>query len=403
MRILMFEPDAGGHRLTYLRQLLPALDGLGEVSVVVGEQAIGGEAFRHQLGPLRDKYRFESVNFEPQGGLVGKARARLEALRVAIGATKPEHIFLPSGDGLAQLLGAPGFGGRGVIPSGVECEAGMHRGSFAYTMGSRRSRAQNRLGLWALARSPLARVQFVDVMAYEWLRDHGHALARRASVLADPVDPVEPVEQVEARRRLGIPEDGRLIGTSGHLDARKGVDLLVRAFGGAKLASNDRLLLAGRPSPGITAALNGEFEPLVNSGRVIPLTRYLSDEELSLTLAACDVVCTAHPSHVGLSNICLRAAAAGRPVLSGDYGWFERVVGGFKLGWTCRVTDPGAFSGAIARSLDEAPSFTRGEQAGRLLEFHSQANSRRTFVSHLRARLGLGADLELRTWEWACS
>jgi len=398
----MFEPDAGGHRLTYLRQLLPALDGLGEVSVVVGEQAIGGEAFRHQLGALRDRYRFESVNFEARGGLVGRARARLGALRVAIRATDPEHIFLPSGDGLAQLLGMPGLGGRGVIPGGVECEAGMHRGSFAYAMGPVRARVRNRLGLRALARAPLARVQFVDVMAYEWLRDRGHPLAGRASVLADPVDPGEAIGVREARRRLGIPEEGRLIGTSGHLDARKGVDLLVRAFAGARLAPDDRLLLAGRPSPGITAALNGEFEPLVRSGRVIPLTRYLSDEELALTLAACDVVCTAHPAHVGLSNICLRAAAAGRPVLSGDYGWFRRVVGGFGLGWTCRLTDPGAFSAAIARSLDEAPGFRRGERVGRLLEFHSQANSRRTFVSHLRARLGMAPDPGLRTWEWAC-
>lgn len=395
----MFEPDAGGHRLTYLRQLLPALDGLGEVTVVVGEGAIGTEAFRVQLGELRETHRFESVTFDKSGGLLGKARGRLDALRAAMELCDPEHVFIPSGDGLAQLLGAPGSVRRLAPRAGVQIEVGMHRGSFAYPARSLRRRVMRRAALHALSRAPVRRAQFVDVLAYEWLRDRGHPLAARASVLADPVDPVEPMEKSEARRVLGAPEGGRVIGTSGHLDERKGVDLLLRAFRGAGLGPEDRLLLAGRASPGIRELLAGEFAPMVESGRIIAITRYLSDEELSATLAACDVVCTCHPAHVGLSNICLRAAAAGRPVLSGDYGWFERVVGGFGLGWTCRVSDERRFSGAIGRALDESSGYELGERGRALLRFHSQANARRTFVASLRERLGLEPDPELITWE----
>ncbi len=395
----MFEPDAGGHRLTYMRQLLPALEGLGEVTVVVGEGAIGTEAFRVQLGELRETHRFESVAFDKSGGLLGKARARLDALRSAIDLCDPEHIFIPSGDGLAQLLGVPGSSRRLALKPGVQIEVGMHRGSFAYRAKSLKQRVSRGAALRTLTRSPLARAQFVDVLAYEWLRERGHPLAARASVLADPVDPVEDVSKREARRVLGMPEDGRVIGTSGHLDERKGVDLLLRAFRAAPLGETDRLLLAGRPSPRIRELLAGEFAGLVSSGRIVAMARYLTDEELGATLAACDVVCTCHPAHVGLSNICLRAAAAGRPVLSGDYGWFERVVAGFGLGWTCNVSDERMFSAAIADSLDQADSFKVGERGDALLRFHSQVNARRTFVAHLRERLGLERDAGLIEWE----
>lgn len=395
----MFEPDAGGHRLTYLRQLLPALDGLGEVTVVVGEGAIGTEAFRVQLGELRETHRFESVTFEKSGGVLGKARARLDALRAAMDLCDPEHVFIPSGDGLAQLLGMPGSMKRLALKPGVEIEVGMHRGSFAYPARTLKARALRGVALRALAKAPLRRAQFVDVLAYEWLRDRGHPLAARASVLADPVDPVEPMAKDEARRVLGMPEGGRVIGTSGHLDERKGVDRLLRAFRSAGLGADDRLLLAGRPSPGIRELLAGEFAGLVESGRIVAMTRYLTDEELGATLAACDVVCTCHPAHVGLSNICLRAAAAGRPVLSGDYGWFDRVVGGFGLGWTCRVTDERVFAEAIATSLNEADRYTLGSRGEALLAFHSQANAQMTFVASLRDRLGLERDDELIEWE----
>jgi len=395
----MFEPDAGGHRLTYLRQLLPALDGLGAVTVVVGEGAIGTEAFRVQLGELRETHRFESVTFDKRGGMLGKARARLDALRAAMDLCDPEHVFIPSGDGLAQLLGMPGSMKRLALKAGVQIEVGMHRGSFAYPSRTLKERVIRGATLRSLTRAPLQRVQFVDVLAYEWLRDRGHPLAARASVLADPVDPVEDVSKSEARRVLGMPEDGRVIGTSGHLDERKGVDRLLRAFRSADLGDSDRLLLAGRPSPGIRELIAGEFADMVSSGRIVAMTRYLTDEELSATLAACDVVCTCHPAHVGLSNICLRAAAAGRPVLSGDYGWFDRVVGGFGLGWTCRVTDERAFSAAIARALDSAGSFEVGDRAQALLAFHSQANARRTFTASLRDRLGLERDDGLIDWE----
>ncbi len=399
MRILIFEPDAGGHRLTYLRQLLPALDGLGEVTVVVGEGAIGTEAFRVQLGALRETHRFESVTFDKPASRLGKARARLDALRSAMDLCDPEHVFIPSGDGLAQLLGMPGSRKRLALKPGAQVEVGMHRGSFAYPAQGARDAFMRSLALRGLTRAPIVRAQFVDVLAYEWLCERGHPLARRASVLADPVDPVGPMGKSEARRVLGMPEGGRVIGTSGHLDERKGVDRLLRAFRDADPGEDDRLLLAGRPSPGIRELLAGEFAPMVESGRIVALARYLSDEELSATLAACDVVCTCHPAHVGLSNICLRAAAAGRPVLSGDYGWFERVVGGFGLGWTCRVTDEDVFAGAIRDSLEQSATFEPGPRAGELLAFHSQANARRTFVAHLRDRLGLERDPGLIEWE----
>ncbi|MDX9911679.1 MAG: glycosyltransferase [Phycisphaerales bacterium] len=401
MHALIFEPDAGGHRLTYVRQLLPALEGLCEVSVVLGQDALDTDAFRVQLAPLGDRFQFHGVPFERAKGTLNKGRAANHALEHAIDAHHADHVFLPSADGLAQILGLPGSRTAAHFRrKRVSVEACMHRGPYAYPASGVRDRVYRRLRLAALTHAPLARVQYVDVVAYEWLAAHGHPLARRASVLPDPVDDVPDMDKRDARSRLSLPEDGRLISLSGAISTRKGADLLLKAFASAKLASNDRLLLAGRTDTIVRTLLDGALAPLVREGRVIVMDRYISDDELAWSMSAADVVCTCHPNHVGLSNICLRAMAANRPVLTGDYGWFRAVVPHFGLGWTCNVSDEQAFARGLTESLERAPSWAPTDATRRLRVFHDPANTRACFAANLCQRLGRDTSA-VKTWEWA--
>ena len=401
MHALIFEPDAGGHRLTYVRQLLPALEGLCEVSVVLGQDALDTDAFRVQLAPLKDRFRFHGVPFERAKGTLNKGRAANHGLERAIDAHHADHVFLPSADGLAQILGLPGSRTAAHFRrKRVSVEACMHRGPYAYPPSGLRDRVYRRLRLAALTHAPLARVQYVDVVAYEWLAAHEHPLARRASVLPDPVDNVPDMDKRQARAHLAIPEDGRLVSLSGAISARKGADLLLQAFAAANLAPTDRLLLAGRTDPPTRALLDGPLSGLVRAGRVIAMDRYISDDELAWSMSAADVVCTCHPDHVGLSNICLRAMAANRPVLTGDYGWFRAVVPHFGLGWTCNVSNEPAFARGLAESLERAPSWSPTDATRRLRAFHDPANTRACFASNLRQRLGMSVD-GVKTWEWA--
>ncbi len=88
------------------------------------------------------------------------------------------------------------------------------------------------------------------------LRDHvreryrasGPALVLENGITAD----FAPKDRLECRRKLGLPVQARIVGTTGALDTERGVELLFAAF--RQLAAQDarlRLLLAGRLAGGL--------------------------------------------------------------------------------------------------------------------------------------------------------
>jgi glycosyltransferase involved in cell wall biosynthesis len=231
----------------------------------------------------------------------------------------------------------------------------------------------------------------------------GARLRDRCALMPDPVDAPTVTRMADARRALCVPPDGRLIACTGMLDERKGVDLLVRAFARAcqnnQLRADDRLLLAGLASARVRGILGGACAGLVRDGRIIVMDRFLSDEELALALAAPDVVCTPHPSHVGISSIALRALAAGRCVLASDFGWQGWFVERFGLGIACGVRSEEGFAASIGAALDAATDFTRTPTHDALLRFHSPENFRACWTRALRARMGLPVPPGLVSWE----
>ncbi len=398
MKILIFEPDHTGHRFAYVGPILPALAELGAgVTLVTTEAARGTPEFQEHIGPHANGL---TVDFQPAidvSSPMKAARGKLELFDSALARHRPEHLLSPSSDGLTQLLGARP---SARLPKGLEAEGCMHRGSYAYPAGSFKRRLMVGAGLMACNRSPWTIVHHVDVVAYEWLKRRGGSFAERSRLLADPVEHPAPIAHGDARRRLGIPEDGRYIGCAGVLDTRKGIDLLVRTFAEHVRDPHVRLLLAGRLAPDIRDLIQGACSDLVKSGRIVLIDRFVTKDELHLALSAMDLVVTPYPAHVGLSNIALRAAAAGRPILASDFGWLGLIVPRFGLGRTCRVRDVDDFARAMVRELDATPSYVPGPAAARLLEFHSHPNFTACWTARLRERLAVPASPSYRTWEW---
>ncbi len=388
MRLTIFETTSGeGHQLTYVRQMLSALLGEAEgesavvdpsaITLALSRSAIESEAFAHQLGRWVDRvsvHPMESVTFG-RDKKVASVQERVALLEGALEATRPTRLLVPSADGLVQMLGTK----RGLVADLERLDLVMHRGSFAYPAAGLKVKLARRFGLWAMSRVPRARVHFVDVLAWEWLEKKGHRFAARADVLPDPVDEVEARDKASARGRLGLPLDAPLIVSAGVQDVRKGIPELALALAAARRgggALEAKLVLAGRITAPVRASL--EALPAEVRGAIIEMDRYLSDEELADAIAAGDLIAACQPSHVGLSNIALRGAAAGRPSLGSDFGWFGRVIPAFDLGWTGPVRDAEAFGRVIARAVAEAPGWSPSERTKRLVAFHSHANFRAT-------------------------
>lgn len=403
MRVLVYEPDHGGHRMTYLGQLLPPLVELADVTLVLGKEAPASSEFEAQLGGVLDRIEIDAwVPPAPREPLAsGKARA--ETFAQSMKRHRADHVYIPTADGMAQVMGWNRWRGSNPVPKGTQVEACMHRGGFAYPTAGLKAKLRAEFLRRSIQAAPFDVVHFVDVLVTDWLADHPSALSGRSRLLADPVGDTRPMDTLGARRALGIEEGGRWIGCAGGMDERKGIDLLVRAFARAAakgdIRDDDRLLLVGKVSQAVRPSVEDAKE-LVNGGRIHLIDRYVSDGELLASLGSMDVVCTPYPSHIGLSNISLRSVAAHRPVLASTWGWLGEIVPRFGLGWTCDVRDDDAFARAIGDALDRSASYERPEVADRLIEFHSRENFGAMFTARLRERLGLGPDPALRAWSW---
>jgi glycosyltransferase involved in cell wall biosynthesis len=299
--------------------------------------------------------------------------------------------LVPYADGIIQMVGLRHLMGRFSLLPGFELEGLMMRGSFAYNRPAPAEAVRGRVWLTLTGAAPFKVVHHLDPIVIRALEQRSPILSRRVHLIPDPVERFDAPAKPEARRRLGIGEDGRYIGCVGIMDRRKGIDRLIHAFLAARLGRTDRLLLAGRQESAIRGLLADEAADAVREGRIIVLDRYISDEELRLSIAAMDVVCAPYPpdaGHSGSSSIVIHAAGQERPVLGSAFGWIGD------------VTDTGAFASAISESFDAGGEFRMTEGGRRFVEFHRPENFAACFTRRIRERLGLPADTGLPTWDW---
>lgn len=404
MRIALYEPNNDGHRYTHLKRLIPALAALGQVTVVTSAEGAASKQYEAQLRGVSNLFTLDASMplTNPQGPAYLKHV--MQHLRRVARTPGVDHVLMPYADGTIQQAGLARLTARFGVPAGVEIEGLMMRGLFAYDdRPTLMQRVKARAWLALTAASPFGVIHHMDPIVVRAVLARSPRLARRMTLIPDPVEPFVSPGKTFARRALGIPEDGRYAGCVGYQDTRKGIDRLIRAFVAADLPPTDRLLLAGGHAKEIREMLAGEFAGAVASGRIVSLARYISDEELCLGVAAMDVVCTPYPpdsGHSGSSSIVIHAAGQERPVLGCAFGWVGDTIRRFGLGWECDVLDPTAFARAIARSLDEAGTFRLGEGGRRFVEFHRTDNFVACFTKRLRERLKMPPIGGMREWAW---
>jgi glycosyltransferase involved in cell wall biosynthesis len=189
-----------------------------------------------------------------------------------------------------------------------------------------------------------AEVVAVSEAAGAWVRDEG--FAGRLSVVPNGVR-VEPEarDRADARRDLGIPGDGCVVGLFGQMLLHKGVVEFVRA---AALALRDepglRFVLAGSGPEVVVRVVRDEIEALPGRERFHLLAPRAGSATL---LAAADVVGLASTSPDPLPRAVLEAMAAGRPVAAFATGGVPEMV---VAGETGLLVEPGDVPG-LARAF----------------------------------------------------
>jgi glycosyltransferase involved in cell wall biosynthesis len=229
-----------------------------------------------------------------------------------------------------------------------------------------------------LRKGPFLKLHLQDELLEQFAKSTRSSQTEIA-LAADPIRINRLPTSRSARAELGIPEDGRhLVSCTGMVNRRKGVHHAINAF--QHLAENvpslnSTLLLIGPHDPEILSMLAApRLKPLVDSGHILSIDRFLSSDEMYLVAEASELVLAPYPNHSGRSSIILWAAAAGTRVVAVDRGCIKHVVESQRLGTTCEVSNAESFSSAIQRSLAGSWTFEDEERARNYASWHSIEN-----------------------------
>jgi glycosyltransferase involved in cell wall biosynthesis len=165
-------------------------------------------------------------------------------------------------------------------------------------------------------------------------------------------EPLVRTTREEARSRLGLPTDGRMLSALGFVREYKGYDLLAETW--ELLGERAPLLLVmGEVVSTGETAVREPLERLERSGRAVLRLDYASDADLQLAIAASDAVLLPYKvsSESGMLH---QARALGVPVLSSDAAQLAAAVEAASAG---RVLprEPSAWAAAVNEPLPAPP------------------------------------------------
>ncbi len=167
------------------------------------------------------------------------------------------------------------------------------------------------------------------------------AEADKISVVPCGFNPGEfqPFDRSEARRKLGLPETGRILLQLGRLVPRKGIDTVIKALGHlTHPAEKVRLVIVGgnseEPDPRLTPEIARlqDIARAANVADLIVFTGRKSREILRYYYAAADIFITT-PWYEPFGITPLEAMACGIPVIGSDIGGIKYSVAHGRTGF----------------------------------------------------------------------
>ena len=188
----------------------------------------------------------------------------------------------------------------------------------------------------------------------------------KISVIPNGVDTKKfyPLCRKEAREKLGVPGDAKVILSVGHLTPGKGFDVVMKAIA---------LLLEESPQENLQLIIVGDGpfrKALEKTGSILNLARNVSfrgnvsHEELFLLYSAADLFCLASEME-GCPNVILESLACGTPVVATAVGGIPEIIQSDEFGLLAERNET-QIAGAIQAAL------RKSWQSGDLIQLAKQ-------------------------------
>lgn len=353
--ILVLEPHASGHRMTYARWLAEGAQRAGyPVVIATTRRAAANPLARGLASSEAEGITLWVEDDEPRlpaaSGAAALAAAQWATYRwcgASFRRVAARHqvasVVLPYLDSSAYAIAIAGSPFGGLPWTGITMRMGESGGSGRSWLRSlvmkKVARARGLRALFCI--NPSAR------------RPSGDKMIDGPRYLPDPAELRVQWTRPEARKRLQIPEDSFVLLVFGTIDHRKGIRQLLA---GAHRVAGDRavtILVAGLQSPELRSLLaQPEFETWRRFGRLVEVNRFLDDADVGTAFAAADAVWLGYVGHDAMSGVAVLAGQAGLPVIACARGEIGHLASTLGTGPVIDVDDPSAVQHAIEELTD---------------------------------------------------
>ncbi len=403
MHVLIYEPVPDGHHMADLSRLLPGILELPvDVTLATVPETLEFEAYHSMVVPVLGRTKVETCCVRSSGSALHRNWQQYRECVAMVHRFRPDHLYVMMGDAVWWIMELFRLAGYRSWPRKLSADTYLVRGGFAYPEANRPSDRLRRFLFRRMLRSGhFDGILMLDEQGAAYAEkiarpgDHGRAVLSPA-----PLVQVAPLTLTEARQRLGLPTNGKLVMTIGMICELRGVSRILRAFKRLIEMQTDgdlHLVLAGPHDDDAKAALDSaDFAPLVDAGLVLSIDRYLNDEEMFTFAAAPDVLAVGTHRHGGRSSVIVWAAANGRPVVTTNTGSIGWVVDNEELGWTCDVTDAEQFAQTLHTAIVTPWTDKDSGRARAYASWHDVSNYRQIGTHTLREKIAEVGDVRAK-------
>lgn len=190
--------------------------------------------------------------------------------------------------------------------------------------------------------------------------------------------PITDLSESEARQRLGIGSDKKVLLFFGRITRYKGLDCLIEAFR-CLLAKGDDyvLVVAGRPENDYRSswsAIQEEIRGEAESGRIILRADHIPDEETEVYFKAADVLVLPY-RQIYQSGVLFLGYSFGLPIVASDLSSLKDEIIDGKTGFTFKAADPNDLAAVIESYFSNALFTNLNRRRGEIREFAKTRHS----------------------------
>jgi glycosyltransferase involved in cell wall biosynthesis len=235
-----------------------------------------------------------------------------------------------------------------------------------------------------LRQKSLAALLTIDSTLSEFSMQQRHPRFRKIQYVPDPVLQYYSAlpTKAEARQRLGIPSNARVVLLYGAIDSRKGAASLVKAAASPDCSNQIHVVLAGTNWMPAEFRTSQPFQSLLTQHRIHCFDGYIDNEHEQLLLASADCMWVGYIDFYGVSGVMALAGRHAVPVIASEDGLVGYFTRKHKLGATIEPRNQASIVTALNRLVTE-PEFyvSAGRNGIAAFNHHTPAELQQTVTN----------------------